>query len=158
MKDIAFKRILVPTDFSKYSEAAIKFALTFAKRLESEVSFLYVRPPEFSFSGAFKAFEHKKVERGKQKEISEQEERLRAFLKKFPLKGLKTHFLVRSGPPYVEIILAAKKIKADLIILGTHGRTGLLHIMMGSVAERVAREASCPVMVVKPEEAEFKML
>lgn len=158
MKNIAFKKILVPTDFSKYSEAAIRFALTFARKFKSEVYFLHVRPPEFSFYVALQAFEHKKVEKGRKKDITEQEERLRSFVKKFDMKGLKTHFLVRSGPPYMEILLAVKKIKADLLVLGTHGRSGLLHVKIGSVAEKVARESSCPVMVVKPEEAEFRML
>jgi nucleotide-binding universal stress UspA family protein len=63
--------------------------------------------------------------------------------------------LVRSGPPAIEIIEAAKSLQADLIIISTHGYTGLKHVMLGSVAEHVVRRAPCPVLVVREREHEF---
>jgi nucleotide-binding universal stress UspA family protein len=59
--------------------------------------------------------------------------------------------MFREGPPFLEILKAAEEISAHLIILGTHGRTGLPHILMGSVAERVVRKSSCPVMTIRPK-------
>jgi nucleotide-binding universal stress UspA family protein len=57
--------------------------------------------------------------------------------------------VVRTGTPWNEIVALAKEIKADLIVIGTHGRTGIKHVVMGSTAERVVRHASCPVLVVR---------
>jgi universal stress protein A len=59
------------------------------------------------------------------------------------------------GVPYHEIVQAGQQFKADLIVLGTHGRTGLQHVFMGSTAERVVRHAACPVLVVREREHEF---
>ena len=62
-----------------------------------------------------------------------------------------------AGLPFMEIIKAAKEQKADMIVMGTHGRTGLEHVLMGSVAEKVVRRAPCPVLTVKHPDHEFKM-
>ena len=61
------------------------------------------------------------------------------------------------GIPFMEIIHAAKELNSDMIIMGTHGRTGLQHVLMGSVAEKVVRRAPCPVLTVKHPDHEFKM-
>jgi nucleotide-binding universal stress UspA family protein len=63
--------------------------------------------------------------------------------------------LVRSGSPAVEIIDVAKRLPADLIVISTHGRTGLKHVFLGSVAEHVVRHAPCPALVVREHEHEF---
>jgi nucleotide-binding universal stress UspA family protein len=63
--------------------------------------------------------------------------------------------LLRVGSPQVEIINAAKESGIDVIILSTHGRTGLAHVFLGSTAERVVRHAGCPVLIVREEEHEF---
>jgi nucleotide-binding universal stress UspA family protein len=63
--------------------------------------------------------------------------------------------LVRFGSAFAEITEAARTLKADLIILATHGHTGLKHVVLGSTAERVVRHASCPVLVVREKEHEF---
>jgi nucleotide-binding universal stress UspA family protein len=63
--------------------------------------------------------------------------------------------LVRMGDPSREIIAAAKELEIDLIILATHGRTGLSHFLLGSTAEKVVRRAGCPVLIVRDEEHEF---
>ncbi len=64
---------------------------------------------------------------------------------------------LRTGSAFVEIITAAREWEADLIVMGTHGRSGLAHMMMGSVAEKVVRKAPCPVLTVKHPEHEFVM-
>ena len=65
--------------------------------------------------------------------------------------------VIRTGAAFVEIIDYARSESMDLIIIGTHGRTGLEHILIGSVAERVIRKAPCPVLTVRPKSRQFKM-
>jgi nucleotide-binding universal stress UspA family protein len=64
---------------------------------------------------------------------------------------------VRRGHPFLEIVRYAKETEIDLIIIGTHGRTGLVHVLLGSVAERVVRKAPCPVLTVRPQAHQFVM-
>jgi glycine betaine transporter len=66
-------------------------------------------------------------------------------------QGPKVHAILKEGTPFLEILHTAGEIPADMIVLGTHGRTGLGHVLMGSVAERVVRKAACPVFTVKPK-------
>jgi nucleotide-binding universal stress UspA family protein len=63
----------------------------------------------------------------------------------------------RQGTPFLEIVRYAKEHEMDLIVLGTHGRSGLAHVLMGSVAERVVRKSPCPVLTVRPTEHQFVM-
>ena len=70
---------------------------------------------------------------------------------------LKIHRVVRTGNPFVEIVRYAREENIDLIVLGTHGRTGLVHVLLGSVAERVVRQAGCPVLTVRPKTHGFVM-
>jgi nucleotide-binding universal stress UspA family protein len=64
---------------------------------------------------------------------------------------------VRTGTPFLEIINSAKDLPADLVVMGTHGRTGLKHMLIGSVAEKVVRKSPCPVLTVKHPHHEFEM-
>ena len=66
-----------------------------------------------------------------------------------------TEVLVRVGRPWHEVVSAVSELGVDLLVLTTHGRTGLPHMLMGSVAEKIVRHASCPVLVVRPEERDF---
>jgi universal stress protein A len=70
--------------------------------------------------------------------------------------GVKARGLMRVGAPFLEIINAAQGEAADLIVMGTHGRTGLAHVLMGSVAERVVNKAPCPVLTVRHPDRKFK--
>lgn len=70
--------------------------------------------------------------------------------------GLKARSLMRVGAPFLEIIHAAQAEAVDLIVMGTHGRTGLAHVLMGSVAERVVNKASCPVLTIRHPDRKFK--
>jgi nucleotide-binding universal stress UspA family protein len=63
----------------------------------------------------------------------------------------KAHAIFKEGVPFLEILKAAGEMQADLIVLGTHGRTGLAHVLLGSVAERVVRRSACPVLTVRPK-------
>ena len=64
---------------------------------------------------------------------------------------------VELGRPYVEIVRYARKVSADLIVIGTHGRSGLSHVLLGSVTEKVVRKASCPVLTVRPPDMTFEL-
>ena len=70
---------------------------------------------------------------------------------------LKVEYLIRKGAPFLEIIRCAQEIEADLIVCGTHGRSGIKHALFGSVAEKVVRKAPCPVLSVRHPEQEFEM-
>jgi nucleotide-binding universal stress UspA family protein len=148
------QRILLATDFSEYSQEARDFACTLADRFDVELHVLYVfeepiptQPvPGMAFPPADSYLEELKNLRAKQlKEVID-------------AAWERSHRVVRAtaqGVPFVEIIRYAREHEIDLIVLGTHGRTGLAHALLGSVAEKVVRKASCAVLTVRPSEFHF---
>jgi nucleotide-binding universal stress UspA family protein len=70
--------------------------------------------------------------------------------------GLKARSMLKVGSPFLEIITTAQSEGADLIVLGTHGRSGLAHVLLGSVAERVVRKSPCPVLTIRHPDRKFK--
>ena len=70
-------------------------------------------------------------------------------------QGLRITREVRVGTPFVEIVRHARELQADLVVIGTHGRTGLAHVLLGSTAEKVVRKAHCPVLTVRPHGHDF---
>ncbi len=154
---IEIKRILCPTDFSESAEHALQYALSLAGVYEAEIELLHVTElPAYPLndelgSGPFDAAEIvKELETIAKKRISEKMDELRAVYPKVIGK-------VTGGTPFLEIIRTARDDKADLIVMGTHGRSGLVHVMMGSVAEKVARKAPCPVLTARHPRHEFVM-
>ena len=151
------KRILVPTDFSEPSERAALYAAELARRYEAEevhcihisdipadllaTSAYYMTGPSEQFIGQVRTEGRKNLE---------------TFVKK-NLQGLPVKTAFIEGRPFVEIIRYAREQKIELIVISTHGRTGLKHALFGSVAEKVVRKAPCPVLVVKQEERDFVM-
>jgi universal stress protein A len=144
------KRILVPVDFSKPSLAALDHAIAFRQSLEAELVLLHVVEP-FSFgsvngmygvgfdTGAIAA----ELERAAHRQLS----RLAAGLH---ARHVPVRALVEVGPASQVIADTASKLGVDMIIMATHGRTGLSHLLLGSVAERVVRTVPCPVLTVHP--------
>ncbi|MDO8137507.1 MAG: universal stress protein [Candidatus Brocadiales bacterium] len=147
---IKIEKILLPTDFSECAQHALMYALSLATEYKAQLIVLHVvpqlnLPPEMEASaGAL---------------YDEMEEKARAkIVKLIPrrfLEKIKVQNVVVRGVPFLEIIKEAKKRNADLITIGTHGRTGLQHAVFGSVAENVARKAPCPVLIVRHPEVEF---
>ena len=90
------------------------------------------------------------------KEITEKE--MASLLKKYANYNFTIAIEIAEGKAFVEIIKAVKKYKADLIVMGTHGSTGLKHMLIGSVAEKVVRKAPCPVLTVKHPNFKFEMI
>lgn len=82
---------------------------------------------------------------------------LQTFADKYDNDQITIALEIAEGKPFIEIIKAAKNYDVDLIVMGTHGRTGLQHMLIGSVAEKVVRKAPCPVLTVKHPDYEFEM-
>lgn len=145
---ISLKHILHPTDFSENSAHALKFACHFAKQFDAELHILHVINNAAILSpgidGVIPPDYYQKLTLHAGNEL----EKLPGGRLKF--KGT----VVRStqeGIPFVEIVRYAKDNKIDMIIMGTHGRTGLMHLLIGSVAENVVRRSPCPVLTVHPD-------
>lgn len=82
---------------------------------------------------------------------AEESQKLDALTVEVRGRGVTVHPLFKEGIPFVEIVKTAEEIPADLLVLGTHGRTGITHVLMGSVAQRVVQKAACPVLTVRPK-------
>lgn len=150
---IELKRILVATDFSRHSQVALKYAAAFAKAFEAEVILCHVlEKPDFlsSLPPVLEGYFPPNLDELQEKHARVQCEQVLAA------EGL-THarVVLPAGSPSAEIVAAARAEDADLIIVGTHGRKALAHILLGSVAENVVRHAPCPVLTVRSGEHEF---
>ena len=139
------KKLLVPTDFSDCSQKAVEYALSLARAFQAEVFLLHVmEPPAY---GLDFSLTHPGVPVEVKQKLAET---IKQSVEKMKKLGINAEGYFVIGVPYVEIIKAAKKHEADLIVMGTHGRTGLAHFWLGSTAERVIERADCPVLTVKP--------
>lgn len=153
---IALKRILVPTDFGDASEAALGYAKALADAFSSSLHLLHVTEDLISPTWATDAYAASLP--GIYEEIERQgRERLEQVLSPDERERYRAELVQLSGSPFVEIIRYAREAQADLIVLGTHGRGAIAHMLLGSVAERVVRKAPCPVLTVRPAEHEFVM-
>lgn len=146
----AYRRILWPTDFSRLAKAALPHAVRLAADRGAELVVLHVLPtpaiyafPEVA-GAAWDALERENHTIGKR--------RLRRVIAQLKSKApaLRMHSVLAEGVAVDQILRAAKRLRCDLIVLATHGRTGLQHVLMGSVAENVVRRAPCPVLTVRP--------
>jgi nucleotide-binding universal stress UspA family protein len=151
---IDLHRILVPTDFSKSSSNALVYGAEFARRFGAEVHLLHVvqdlalfipeavmlappmMPPIEQFVSAARAALERAVRELNMADVNIVPE-------------------VAEGTPFEEIVRFARDKDIDLIVMGTHGHTGLAHLFLGSVAEKVVRRAPCPVLTVRHPEHEF---
>lgn len=150
---IDLKRILVPIDFSGYSRKALQYAIPFARQSHASIDLIYVveptvYPADFSFGQVgFPAIEDELRKRGA--------EELDDLLMHEIGKRVPARRAIRTGKAFYEIIQYAREEKMDLIIIATHGHTGIEHALFGSTAEKVVRKAPCPVLVVRSDEREF---
>jgi nucleotide-binding universal stress UspA family protein len=143
------KRILVPVDFSDVSLEAVDYAAEFGKPFRAELIVLFVvEPIHFATPADLygPAANMSMLIEEQRRAAREQLERLSAGLKK---RRIKHRALLQTGTAYQGIVDTAKRQKVDLIIMTTHGRTGLSHLVLGSVAERVVRTAACPVLTLR---------
>jgi universal stress protein A len=150
---MAIKRILIPIDFSDDSLKALAYAREFAKPFAAELCVLYVVEPIYYATPAdmYATSPNIAMLIDEQRRVGAQQlARISADLKK---QGARVRTLQKTGSAAQCIVDTAKSLKAGLVIMGTHGRTGLAHMLMGSVAEKVVRTAGCPVLTVRREAA-----
>ncbi|HVF45575.1 MAG TPA: universal stress protein [Pyrinomonadaceae bacterium] len=142
--------ILVPTDFSECARRAVPFAAELARLLGARVICLYVVEPVVQPAGwAPVAEPMPAAELGERLEEAAARD-LPAFSKSEEFAGLEVEDVTAHGEPAAEIVRAAEERGAGLIVISSHGRTGIGRILFGSTAESVVRHARCPVLVVKP--------
>ena len=151
-----FKRILVPTDFSPPSDAALEYARDVASRFGASLHLLHI--VEDPYRAAFAAEVYvPEVEGLRDELIADSIARLSDRLRSSDLRELRATPAAVIGTPAWSIIEYATAHEMDLIIMGTHGRGGMSHLLMGSVAERVVRTAPCPVLTVRHTPAVAKV-
>ena len=145
------KHILVPVDFSECSRKALRYALPFARQFGSGITLLHVVETAYVM-GEFGVADYAAMAADLS---TEAERQLRRMADAEIGPAAACNILVRPGRPATEIAEAARELAADLIVIATHGRTGLKHVLLGSVAENVVRHAPCPVLTVREHEREF---
>ena len=153
---IKLDRILVPTDLSEFSKHAMRYGCEFTNRFNAELHLLNVvqdvvaMVPEpgmaFPAPGEY---------------LQELQQASTKALAELPdptwVRSANVVRHVRVGTPFLEIVRYAKETGIDLIVIGTHGRSGLAHVLLGSTAEKVVRKSPCPVLTVRPEGHDFVM-
>lgn len=145
-----FKKILVPIDFSPYSERATALAIELAKKFDSSLTLLHAYSiPTYPLPEGYVLASPEVVADLMEKTSSA----MKAVRARVLEQGVaKVESLLVEGSAFAEIVRTAREKNFDLIVMGTHGRTGLKHALMGSVAEKVVRKAHCPVLSVRDPE------
>ena len=139
----AIRKILVPTDFSAHADEAFRVAHTLARATGAEVVVFHVaRPPAVATEGGA-------LLAGPGQEPTNLWERFREFQSGDPRVRVEHRVIVADRPGATHVLEILDKLGCDLIVMGTHGRHGLRHLLFGSLTEDVVRRARCPVMVVK---------
>lgn len=147
-------KILVPIDFSNYSKNALKYAVNFAKKFNSKIYLVYVvepviYPSDFSMGQVtFPVSDIEMNERAK--------DELESLAKTEIGSQFEVETVIKTGKPFVEINETASELDIDLIIIATHGHTGMEHLLFGSTAEKVVRKAPCPVLTLREPVKGFK--
>ncbi len=140
-------KILVPIDFSNYSKKALSYTVDFAKKFNAEIILVYViepmiYPADLSMGQMVIPQSEVDLSQKSNKELTELAESVIG-------RELNHKVLVKTGKPFMEIIETAKDVDSDLIIMATHGHTGVEHLLFGSTAEKVVRKAPCPVLTLR---------
>ncbi len=156
-KYVGFKRIIVPIDFSDCSRKALEYATATARAHNSKLTILHVY--EGSFVEPYVKAANSEEEADEiMKEIERvNETKYDEFLKTVDLSGVEYEKLLKKGIPETDIVEIAMEQQANLIVMGTHGRSGIKHILIGSTAEEVVRAVHCDIIIVKPEKFSFSM-
>jgi len=140
---VEFKKILFPTDFSPFAEKASEYAVSLAKKYGSKLYVLHVIEQftyiidigiDFRTQTSLEATARKLLD---------------DTVASLSKHGVDIEGVLRSGNPFAEIVHFASRENIDLIVMATHGRTGLEHMLMGSVTEKVIRKAPCPVLTIR---------
>ena len=147
---IKLEKILFPTDFSEAAENAKRYAISFAKAFGAALYLLSVNQPlAMAFLDPLFISD---LDENRETAVRENLERLKEEIAR---RGIEVQSDMRRGSTSFEIISFAQEREIDLIIMGTHGWSGLDHVLMGSTAEAVVRKAPCPVLTVRPAVHDF---
>jgi universal stress protein A len=150
-RSATYRNFLVPIDFSEHSRQTLESATQLAALTGAKVNILHVfQMPDYPsafYQGLY--IEHEAIKNYADKAQNEARTQLSLLAEQIRAKDMAAEPLLRVGNPYEEIINAAKEIGADLIVIGSHGYTGLGRLLLGSTAYRVIHYAPCPVLVVR---------
>ena len=145
-----FRHIMAPTDFSEYSKQAVTSALELAQKFGAKLTILHViELPPYPVEGyappSVTATFLEDLERQAAQDLAQ-------IVPEAESAGVEVARVIAVGTPYRKIIETAEAEQVDLIVMATAGRTGFSHLVMGSIAERVVRTATCPVLTIRPHE------
>ena len=142
-----FQNILVPIDFSEDSYFALEHAIKLAEKFNSTLYILHVNHDESLLYYYLSEVEFEEI---RKKALNEARKQLEMLNEKFPhLKNINHHYKVRRGVPYVEIIEELESKPIDLVIIGSHGKTGAKKFFFGGTAEKVARRAKTNILITR---------
>lgn len=141
------KKVLVPIDFSDYSKNSLRYSINFIRCFRAELILIYVvepviYPPDFSMGQIAVPAVDVEVD----KRASEE---LKKLAKTEVPPDMNVRTIIKTGKPFVEIVETAAEEDIDLIIIASHGRSGMEHILFGSTADKVIRKAPCPVLTLR---------
>ena len=149
-----FKKVLCPVDFSEFTAEIVQYAHDIAKKYGAELHMLHVLP-NLTYYTPYESFLTPEnliaIEKSIQSEVDNDFTNLMKHL------DVKVKKVMKEGVVFLEIINYIKVESIDLVVMGTHGRGAIEHILIGSVAEKVVRKSPCPVMTIRPKGKEFKM-
>ena len=153
---LTLKTVLVPTDFSAASESALRYGKAMAERFGATLHIVHVMEDLLAHAWAAEVYVSSMPQLRDEIE-KESRQRLGALLTDGERKALRAETALLAGNPFLEIIRYAKAHDVDLIVMGTHGRGPIAHMLLGSVAEKVVRKSPCPVLTVREAQHEFVM-
>ncbi len=150
-----FTKILVPTDFSESARYALPFAIDLAQKYAASLDILHVVEPIVApVDFAWGTYSYPDIERQLSGYVDETIEKI---LQEQISEEIDKQSIILHGKPWREIISYAREQSVDLIVMATHGLSGLSHALYGSTAEKVVRKAACPVLVVRHPDVKFEM-
>ncbi len=149
-----FKKIVCPIDFSEYSSEIVSYATSITKKFNAELHLFHVIP-NLNYFTPYESFLTPEnlvaIEKNISTEVNSDFDKI---INKIDIPVKK---IIRTGVTFLEIIDYVKTEGIDLIVMGTHGRSGIEHVLIGSVAEKVVRKAPCPVLTIRPKGKSFQM-
>lgn len=152
---VVFKEVVVPTDFSEFSLRGLDYAVEIAQKFGSSLRLVYVIEPVLQAADvSWTSVDFEQMNKAHRESAEQQIAKLAED--RVP-PGVEAHTDILFGKPFMEIVRYATEHNADLIVMATHGRGAISHILMGSTAEKVVRKAPCPVLTVKHPKHLFAM-
>ncbi len=141
------KKILCAVDFSEATTTVGEYCRMFAEKMDAEVLALYVAPRMNRYAELY--VEQRDLEKVVQSIASGAQEQMKVFVEK-QLSGVKSTGVVRVGYAPETILQVVKEEKVDMVVMGTHGRRGINHVLFGSVAEKIVKSSTVPVLTIRP--------